>query len=180
MTPERPGATTVRVLFLNGAVGAGKSTVAAAIGAMLETRGTPHAVIDLDELRRGWPPPEGDRFNFAIELANLRPVAANYVASGARILVLAGVIEEARAIDLYTDALGGVRPTVIRLRVEPAEAERRLRLRHVGDTEGLAWHLHRHGELDAVIDAAGIPGPIVDTTGRTPEGIAREVLDTAV
>ena len=123
MTGERPGWNPVRVLFLNGAVGVGKSTVADAVGALLETAGIPHAVIDLDGLRRGWPPPEGDRFNSAIELANLRPVAANYVDAGARILVLAGVIEEAQAVDLYTDALGGVRPTVIRLRVDPADTE---------------------------------------------------------
>jgi adenylylsulfate kinase len=180
VTEERPGSTPVRVLFLNGAVGVGKSTVADAVGALLETAGIPHAVIDLDELRRSWPPPEGDRFNSAIELANLRPVAANYVAAGARILVLAGVIEEAQAVDLYTDALGGVRPTVIRLRVDSAEADRRLRSRHDDDEDVLAWHLHRHGELDAVIDAARIPGPTVDTTGRTPQDVAREVLDTAV
>lgn len=171
------------VLFLNGTVGVGKTTVADAVGALLAERGIPHAVIDLDALRRGWPSPEGDRFNNAIELTNLRSVAANYRAAGAQVLVLAGVLEEAAAIDDYRDALGGVTPTIIRLTVDPREGERRLRARHRadGDRAGdeLSWHLARHGELDGVLDAAAIPGPVIDTTARDARAIALEVLQTA-
>ncbi|WP_431278440.1 AAA family ATPase [Leifsonia poae] len=165
-------------IFLNGTVGVGKSTTAEAIGAALAADGVPHAVIDLDELRRGWPSPPGDRFNTAIELANLRSVAANYVAAGAQVLVLAGVLEEAEMVGEYRDAVGGASLTVVRLTLDPAEADRRLRSRHGDDHDGLlAWHLDRFAELDAVIDASGIAGPVFDTTSVSPAELARLVLD---
>ena len=169
----------VRVLFINGTVGAGKSTVADAVGDVLAERGVPHAVIDLDELRRAWPSPAGDRFNTAIELANLRSVAANYRRAGARMLVLAGVIEHPDALVDYREALDGVTPVVVRLTVDPREGERRLHARHGAGDDGLDWHLERHGELAGIIDAAGIPGPVIETTGRDVLAIALDVLQAA-
>ncbi|WP_085370525.1 hypothetical protein [Leifsonia sp. NCR5] len=163
-------------LFLNGTVGVGKTATADAISRILIQRGIPHAIIDLDALRAAWPAPEGDPFNNALELANLRAVAANHRAAGARILVLAGVIEDPDAVPLYRDAVGGLPFTVVRLTVGPAVGEARLRARHGDDHDALAWHLHRHGELDAVLDAARIPGPVVDTTGRSPSEVAEAVL----
>lgn len=41
--------------FLNGSVGVGKTTTAEAVGDLLAERGIPHAVIDLDVLRRVLP-----------------------------------------------------------------------------------------------------------------------------
>ena len=165
-----------QALFVNGTVGVGKSATADALGALLIDRGVPHAIIDLDALRAGWPAPAGDPFNNALELVNLRAVAANHLAAGARILVLAGVIEDAAAVRHYEDAVGGLPLTVIRLTVDPRVGEARLRVRHRGDAQGLAWHLHRHGELDAVLDAAGIPGPSVDTTTAAPGQVAEAIL----
>ena len=49
MTAE--AAPEVRALFLNGTVGAGKTTTADAIGSLLQESATPHAIIDLDWLR---------------------------------------------------------------------------------------------------------------------------------
>lgn len=164
-------------LFLNGTVGVGKSTTADAVSALLIERVIAHAIIDLDALRAGWPAPDGDPFNSALELANLRPVAANHRAAGARILVLPGVIEDAAQVPRYRDALGGLPLTVVRLTVDPAIGEARLRARHRGDEAASAWHLHRFGELDAVLDAARIPGPVVDTSRLTPRETAMRVLD---
>lgn len=169
-------ATPVRALFLNGTVGVGKSTTADAVAEALQARSIRHAVIDLDALRNGWPAPAGDRFNTTIELANLRSVAANFVAAGAQVLVLAGVLEDAAMLNHYRDALGDAALTVVRLSVSPEEGQRRLARRHDNDPTGLAWHRNRFGELDAVLDAAGIPGPRVDTTGVAPADVARTVL----
>lgn len=68
-------------LLITGTVGSGKTTVAETISELLVERGMTHAVVDLDQLRLSWPPPVGDRFNYALELANLRAVAANYWAT---------------------------------------------------------------------------------------------------
>ncbi|MDQ3476975.1 MAG: hypothetical protein M3492_11755 [Actinomycetota bacterium] len=66
-----------------GTVGAGKSVVAVVIADLLSDAGIPNAVIDLDWLRRSWPKPVRDRFNSAMELRNLKPVARNYLEAGA-------------------------------------------------------------------------------------------------
>lgn len=166
-----------QTLFLNGTVGVGKSTTADAISALLIERGVPHGIIDLDALRAGWPAPAGDPFNTALQFANLRPVAANHRAAGARVLILPGVIEDAAEVQRYRDATGGLPLTVVRLTVDARLGETRLRARHRDDPAGRDWHLHRFGELDAVLDAARIPGPVVDTSGLTPREIAVRVLD---
>ena len=166
-----------QALFLNGTVGVGKSTTADAVSALLIERGIPHAIIDLDALRAGWPAPEGDPFNNALELANLRPVAANHRAAGARVLVLPGVIENAADVPRYRDALSGLPLTIVRLTVDPAVGEARLRARHRDDDAAAAWHLRRFAELDAVLDGARIPGPVVDTSLLTPREAAARVLD---
>jgi hypothetical protein len=42
-------------IFVNGTVGSAKSAVADALGAHEQGAGHPHAVIDLDHIRRAWP-----------------------------------------------------------------------------------------------------------------------------
>ena len=98
--------TSCSALLINGTVGAGKISVAEMVGDLLTEAGVPNAVIDLDWLRRSWPSPEGDRFNVAVALRNLRSVARNYRDAGAVRIVLAGVIETRVDRDRHEDALG--------------------------------------------------------------------------
>src|SRR3954452_16836239 len=80
-------------LLLMGTVGAGKTTTSDAIGLPLEAALVPHAIIDLDEIRRMWPRPASDPFGSEVELRNVESLAANYLEAGADRLVLAGVCE---------------------------------------------------------------------------------------
>jgi hypothetical protein len=70
---------------VTGTVGVGRSVTADMIGSLLQARLVPHAVIDLDEIRRHWPSPPDDPFDFELELRNLQPVAMNYLAGGIRL-----------------------------------------------------------------------------------------------
>lgn len=45
---------TPRALLLTGTVGAGKTTVAAAVVDLLREHGVPNATVDLDERRWAW------------------------------------------------------------------------------------------------------------------------------
>lgn len=96
-------ALALDAIFINGTVGAGKTTVAHAISAM---EPGPHAVIDLDGIRTFGPSSEEDPFNHELELANLKSLSDNYRKAGATRFVLAGVIEEAPEIPRYISALG--------------------------------------------------------------------------
>lgn len=161
-------------LLLTGTVGAGKTTTADAVGALLRSAGLPHAVIDLDALRRGWPAPDDDPWGSRVERANLAAVAANYRAAGARRLVLAGVLEERSALPAYEEAVGG--PIVVcRLRVGLDRVRARLLARHAPGGER-DWHLARSGELDGILDANDPADHVVDVDGEAPETVARRVL----
>jgi adenylylsulfate kinase len=167
-----------RALLVTGTVGVGKTTVAYAVGSLLRDAGISNAVVDLDALSQSWPAPPDDPFNFALELTNLRSVASNFLAAGIDRLVLAGVVESVADRSRYVEALG-VPLTVARLRADLDEVGRRLRGRHAGDDEGLRWHLRRSGELDAILDAAGVADVEIGTDGRTATEVGAEVLRLA-
>lgn len=161
-----------RCLHLTGTVGAGKTTTAYAVGDLLRARDVSHAVIDLDELHRLWPAPEGDPFKQQVELANLRAVAANYRAAGATYLVLAGVVVRDRR--RYEDALGEpVR--LCRLRAPLSVVTTRLTDRHESGEER-DWHIRRAPELDELLDDAASADLTIDVGDETPAQVAARVL----
>ncbi len=166
----------VDCVFLNGTVGVGKSTVADAISAL---DGVPHAVIDLDGIRRLVPAPETDPFNLELELENLRSVVANYRRAGATRFVVAGVIERASDASRYRDALGAQRLLLVRLVADPDVIRQRLRRRHGDDAAGLQWHLSRVGELSGILDDDDSQDLLLDATSRTPADLAGEIRRSA-
>ena len=174
--PHRSGAAveTARALLLNGTVGAGKTTTAAAVAEVLIARAVPHAVVDLDQLRRAWPAPPGDRFHSALGLRNLAAVAREYRSAGVERLVLAGVLETAGDRAGLEEALGE-RAAVCRLRVPADEVQRRLEQR--SETAGeLGWYALRAPELAAIQDAAGVDDAVVEVRGEAPDEVAAAVL----
>ncbi|WP_328291586.1 AAA family ATPase [Kineococcus sp. NBC_00420] len=172
----RTSTSSPAALLITGTVGSGKTTTARYIGALLRQGATPYAVIDLDALRDAWPSPEADPFHEQLMLANLRDVARNHLAAGALRLVLAGVLEDPAQQPLYEQA-AGVPLTVCRLRVDLSDVKGRLRQRHHDDREALDWHLHRSGELDAILNAVGIGDVEVPVAaGQAPSEVAQAVI----
>jgi adenylylsulfate kinase len=164
-------------LLITGTVGSGKTTAAEAMGDRLGERGLPHAVVDLDWLRRSWPTPEGDPFNTALELQNLEAVAGNFFRAGASRLVLAGVLESDRMRARYEEALG-VPLVVCRLEVDLDLVRQRLTQRHRPGRER-DWHLHRSGELDEILRSARIGDHVIAVAAHTPEEVA-DLLGSAI
>ncbi len=165
-------------LLLNGTVGVGKTTVADAIGDLLEKAGVPGAVVDLDWLRRCWPSPECDPFQLELTLTNLSAVARNFRDAGAIHLVLAGVVETPEHRAAHAAAVG-LPLQLCRLKVALPLVRERLTARHNCDPEGLAWHLHRSGELDTLLDIADVDDFTVDSTHLDPAATAAAVLRVA-
>lgn len=165
-------------VWINGSVGAGKTSTADRLGDELERRGVPGAVIDVDWLRRSWPSPAGDPFRNGVALANARPVVGNFRAQGARIVVVAGVIENADERARCAAAVGAARMLHVRLTVDPDTALSRLRARHGENDSGLEWHLRRHPELAQILDTAHFEHELViDTTTSTIAEVARRIAD---
>lgn len=162
-------------VFLNGTVGAGKTTTAVTLSDLLRDQQEPHGLVDLDQLRLVFPARPHDPFQHEVELANLRDVARNYRSAGAVKMIVAGVLENASEIPRYVAALGVESLLICRLLVAPGAARARLNHRHATDPEGRDWHLDRTGVLSVVLDRAGVDDVEVDTTQRSPLEVAREV-----
>ncbi|MFI6562228.1 hypothetical protein [Streptomyces sp. NPDC050534] len=170
--------TTPRALLITGTVGVGKTSVAETVGRLLTDAETPNAVIDVDWLCNSWPRPAADPFNFGMLLRNLRLVAGSYLDAGVARLVLAGVAESRAERNQYEEALG-IGLSVCRLRVQLPTVHQRLAHRHGDDDTGLSWYLKRSGELDRILDHAGVEDFSVDATEASVGAIARTVLQRA-
>jgi len=165
---------TIPVLIVTGPVGAGKTTVAAAISAELERREVAHAWVDIDQLAQCYPRPVDDPFHGRLTMRNLADVCRNFIAAGAGRLILPYVIEDAAGRAAIAAAVSGGEVTVVRLTVRPETVAARLRGRESG--ESLEWHLRRAPELTAIMERKGIGDLIIETDGRTPEDLASEIL----
>lgn len=163
-------------LLINGTVGVGKTSVAEGVGGLLTDGGIPNAVIDLDWLRKSWPAPSGDRFNFGMMLQNLRSIAGNYLAAGTVRLVLAGVIEDSDERKLCGDAVG-IELSVCRLQVDLPVIHQRLSRRHESEPEALRWHLDRAGELAGILDQARVDDFTIDATTRSVGQVAADAIE---
>lgn len=162
--------TPVWALLITGTVGSGKTSVAEALGDRLAEQRIPHAVLDVDWLRRSWPAPPSDPFNGAITLRNLRAVAATFVEAGAQRLILAGVIESRAEREAYRVALG-MPLMVCRLRADLTVVRDRLRRRNPDEP----WFLDRAAELDRILERERVEDLVVDATAATIQEIAAAV-----
>jgi chloramphenicol 3-O-phosphotransferase len=165
-------------VWVNGSVGAGKTTTAEQLGDELERRGIPGAMIDVDCLRRAWPSTPDDPFQFDLAVANMRAVVSNFRARGARVMVAAGVLETVDQFDLCVRALESTRPLLVRLVVDPDVALARLKARHGENANDLGWHERRHPELVGILERAGFAEELVlDTTEVAATDVAAQIAD---
>ena len=169
MTSER-----VPVLVVTGPVGVGKTTIAGDISALLADAGIPHACVDVDALRDTWPAPPGDRFNTELGLRNLAAIWRNFRTAGAERVILADVVERRSDLDGYRTAIPGAEVTLVRLRASVAILQARVGQREAG--AGREWHLLRAAELATQMDRDALEDILIETDGRPPESIAREIL----
>ncbi|HJR25470.1 MAG TPA: AAA family ATPase [Acidimicrobiales bacterium] len=164
-----------RVLWLNGTVGSGKSTIGALVAERLASRGVPTAFVSTDWLGDLGPRSPEDPFNATLVVDNLAAVAENFSAAGARDLVVAGVIKDQAELERFTHAVGAT-ITLVRLVVPAAELEERLRGRHGElDPTGLRWHLDRAPVLTAILDAAALEMIEVSNSGNPADTAAAVV-----
>ncbi len=166
---------TYDCLFLNGTVGAGKSTTAEIVSKQVSLSGVHNAIVDLDDIRRSWPAPVDDPFNHELELRNLAAIVANYRDVGAERIILAGVVEQRSELPRYRAALHSEGMFVARLVADPNILTARLLARHATDTEALEWNLNRAGQLARILESAGCDHSVFDTTDSSPADVATAI-----
>lgn len=163
-------------IFLTGSYGVGKTSVLDHLGDLFEGDGLPFSLFDVDWFHRSWPTAPDDQRNVITEAANMRAVWSNYLATGARTPIVAGVIETAEDAERYEGVFG--RPLrVVRLTASPHVAEARLRRRYdVDRCDALRWHLADQQRLAHAIAAFDGHALTVDTDDRTPAQVAAIVF----
>ncbi|MGH2534339.1 MAG: hypothetical protein ACRDJW_18875 [Thermomicrobiales bacterium] len=170
---RQPELETVPVLIVTGSVGVGKTTVAGAISEWLEEARIPHAFVDMDALRCSFPRPADDRFHVRLGLTNLAAVWANCLATGARCLVLADVVESPE-LSGYRAAIPGAEIVVVRLVADARTTAHRLHNRESGS--GLGWHLARAVELAELMERNEVGDLVVDAGTSAPLELAKDIL----
>jgi hypothetical protein len=158
-------------VLLTGVYGSGKSSVAAEIAYLLEQRGEPFALLDLDYL--SWAGTgTGDRASeFGFLLANLAAVTANYRRAGVLVFLLAYFARSPGEVQGIREALG-LPLRVVRLAVGLPDIEQRL----VHDvTSGRRDDLRVAAASIAAAEGAGVEDVVI--RNDRPIGlVAREVM----
>ncbi|WP_250000585.1 AAA family ATPase [Actinoplanes sp. M2I2] len=164
-----------RALLLTGIAGVGKTTVAQAAGRLLTASGRGTAVVDTDVLAQfGPPPPAGPgsgQFYDRLKCANLAAVWANFKVAGARLIVVAAVIEEPDVRGMYARCLSDCETHLVRLTADDATVRDRLRRREEGT------QLERHlSTLDSPSHTPTLNADLTVTNDRSPDDVATEIL----
>ena len=172
----------VDILLVTGPAGVGKSTLCWEIGAVLADAGTPHAIIETDELDRVYPKPGSDELEKLkpgtrdVSSLNLAALWGTYHALGHRRLIMSGVM-----LHLSFDrrwilqAIPGARFTIVRLLAAEATLLARLSQREAQSRlDGQAERTLRQARRMAEEKQDGVVS--VPTDGKRPEELARIVL----
>jgi hypothetical protein len=158
-------------VLLTGVYGSGKSSVAAEIAYLLEQRGDPYALLDLDYLSWAGTGTENRATEFALMLHNLTAVAANYRRAGIQFFVLAYFVRSPAEVQGVRDALG-LPLRVARLTVPLPVIEARLAM---DVTSGRCDDLRE--AASSIASAAGAGAEDVTISNDRPiAAVARDVM----
>jgi energy-coupling factor transporter ATP-binding protein EcfA2 len=170
-----PVVSPERAIVLSGAVGSGKTTLLLQIAAVMEERGEPYALIDLDWLAWVHPAAGSERGVGELLVENLRAVWGAYRGAGVRRLAMARHLEHAGQLTAVRGALPGVELLAVHLAVPAAVLEQRLRRREAGPE--LSEHL---AMLAAGAGATPFEDAVVDNDDDRPaREVALEILRLA-
>jgi hypothetical protein len=117
----------------------------------------------------------------------------NFLAAGARAMIVSGILETPEGVRLFTEAVPGASVTIVRLRATPETLRERIFLRGRGGGPPIPGEQELHGATaerltahweDSVATAEALErnriGDVcIDTDGRSVREIARAILAQA-
>jgi hypothetical protein len=160
-------------VLITGVFGSGKSSVAVEIADVLEQRGAPFAVLDLDFL--AWfhvTGPDDRTAECRMMLANLAPVVGNYLSAGVRFFILAWAARDRTELEDLKATLS-MPLKVVRLTLPLHEIRSRVRF---DVTTGRQDDLRRAAEWIAGSEGEGIED-LTLPNDRPIRQVALEILD---
>ena len=160
---------SIPVLWLSGPPAVGKTAVAWEIYRRLERAGADPAYVDVDQLGMCNPAATDDPDRHTLKARNVAALRANFAASGARTLIVSGVVDAERGPDV--DTLGGPDIVVARLRADPDELRARLRRRR----GSFAQHEAAVEEAEA-LDRSTFANWCIDTSGLSIDEAATSAM----
>ena len=159
-----------RAIVLTGAPGAGKTSVAEALSSLLETEGIAHGALEAEQLEWGHP-----WLSFEQAMEQLAAVLAIQRRVGRSLFLLVATTETAAELQALLDAVAADETLVAALRAPPATVAARVLAREPESwphREALAEHAR---DLAEVIPRLAGVDVVLDTAGRAPEDVAREL-----
>lgn len=173
-----------RVLVVNGTMGAGKTTIAAAVHDLLLTRGARSGYVDADFLCQAEPRDPADPFNQGLLFDNLAAIAPHYRARGFGLMIVPRVIEDGADRERYARAFAAPDAGAAQVSVVRVDAPEEVRLARLTarEPEG-QWQEFAHArtvELDGILRDVDLDDAVVDNAGdRDRLVVAAEVLAAA-
>jgi adenylylsulfate kinase-like enzyme len=161
----------VRLLWVYGPPGVGKSTTCWELYTRLGASGLRYAYVDIDQLGMCYPERAEDADRHVLKARVLGEVLTEFAEAGAQLVVVSGVLDP-HLIPLYEEVAGEVDLVFCRLRIA-REALRRRYLaqgRHEDDVEEMS----REAEA---LETIHPHHSVIDTHGLTPRQVAKLVLD---
>ena len=164
--------------MINGAIGAGKSTILWEISDLLGEVGVPHASIDLDALAQTFPPSTSDPFNLKLAVRNLRAVWHNASELGAEIgwrsrplwkLPTNSTRSSPRFLERIHLCAGWRHPL--------SSCDEGSEDAKIGTA--LDWHLDRAVELAPILESGTVDDIVIATDDRPIRRIGLEILSSA-
>ena len=158
----------MRILWLFGPPGVGKSVTAWELLSVLSARGESASYVDLDQLGMADPQP-GDEHKASALVA----VGRVHALRGATTLLVSGVLDP-RQLEVYRRALAEFDLALVLLTVDEVELRQRVDARgpYAEDWSGVRADARRH-------EAARHGLPVVRSDEGNPSDVARRVLDAA-
>ncbi|QPP08432.1 AAA family ATPase [Streptomyces bathyalis] len=161
----------IPVLWLCGPPGVGKTAVGWELYSRCARAGTGTAYVDIDQLGMCSPESASDPGRHRMKARNLGALVANFGQSGARRVIVSGVVDAERGPPL--DQLPGAAVTVCRLRAGRGDLKRRLEARGSQGDDAAEDALR---ESDA-LDAGDFADLCIDTSGLPVAEVARLVRE---
>ena len=168
-------ADAIPVVVVTGTIGAGKSTVAAAMSELLHEQGSRHGLIEVDWLGEVYPPPDPTNpYSTDLAMKVLSSVWPHYMGAGITRAIVTMTLENHDELRDLLLAMGSPPATVVRLTAAHATRQERIKAREFGNLRDL--FLHKTADIDRKQECLEIGDLVVENDERLPHATAAEIL----